>query len=140
MFYKRNLTAYPNPQPAPSATPITRMFGFDRVMVALRRIKLIVGFVIVSEQEVIDDRRIISWRVGSVCDEHCMIVSYNFTHDRDWFTIMDSPTGVVQEPDIETLYERGEDIQGPEGYYTFDDQAVVEILEEIEEAAYTVMV
>lgn len=139
MFNKRSPVIYPNPQPAPRDQQRTQLFGFDRVMTILRRIKLIIGYVIISEQEVIDDRRIISWRIGNICDNYCIIVSYNFTYDNDWFTIMDSPTGVIQEPIFESLYERGEHTIGPNGLFSFDEQGVIEVLEEIEEAEYTIV-
>lgn len=138
MYNKQKLQIYPNPQPAPSRIAEFKMFGFERVMVILRRIKMIVGFIIIAEQEVVNDRRIISWRLGNVYDEHCTVIYYNFTVDRDWFTIMDSPTCVVQEPDIEMLFERGENMYGPNGFYTFDEQAVLEVLEEIEDISYSI--
>ena len=135
MYIKRHPIVYQNPQPAPRYTQQPSLFGFDSVMVSLRRIKLIAGFAIIAEQDVVDDRRIISWRVGNTCDSYCMIISYNFTFTNEWFTIMDSPTCVVDEPIIESLFERGEEIHGPNGAYSFDEQSVICVLDDIENTA-----
>lgn len=136
MYIKRNPIIYPNPQPSPRDMLNPSMCGFDQVMLSLRRIKLLPGFVIISEQDVVDDRRIISWRVGNMADQFCTIISYNFTFEHDWFTIMDTPTCVLDQPIMESLFERGQEVHGPNGAYSFDELSVLVVLDDIENTAH----
>lgn len=135
MYIKRNPIIYPNPQPSPRDLQNQNVYGFEQVVESLRRIKLLPGFVIISEQEVVDDRRILSWRVGNISDQHCMVISYNFTLDHGWFQIMDTPTCVLDEPIVESMFERGQEIHGPNGAYSFDESSVLVVLEDIENTA-----
>ena len=139
MHIKQHPVDYKKPRPFVVETPSHQLCGFDDVMLVLRRIKYLPDFIINSEQEAIDDRRVISWRIGNTREDHSMTVMYNFTFVNEWFSIIYAPVNVTREPELDELYELGEDYPGPNGAYSYSQATIVEFLEKIESMRSTLV-
>lgn len=132
MHPKHSPEYYRKPQYAPHLDATAIMFGYDRVIVTLRRLKTY-GFTIHTEQYDLNNSRVFSWRLGLPSYDHCVVICYYYNDVRDWFTISDlyAPIG-EQEIDYDKLQERGAGYYGPAGHYTFDQDDIIEALNEIE--------
>jgi len=128
-------TIYTNPKQKVTIPPPPQFFGFEYVVEVLRRLKAL-GYITTADQEVVENRRVLTWKLGTHADNECVVIQYNLTFDDDWFTFSDCNCNAASNIDWDLMFDRGADIEGPNGNFTFDQESVVEMLLEIEERNY----